>query len=178
MSMDLNDFDQRIQEEVNRLSDNLKQFSELQEKAQYSKDAFDKASQSLRELESEIQARVDKYDKQFSTILREVNMRMEELSFLRDKLSGAQRDFTAFAGKRIQDHKEAVDNRVDKVYNEIKDFNESLRNVYRNIDTIKDYLESPQGLIGKLDKRVRFLMAFSWAASLMFIVLVVAFILK
>lgn len=110
--MTLNDLDDRLEKQLEKLEQNLELFSSLQEKTQGIVATYEKAEQGLRQLEAESKTRLDQYDRQFNTILREVNMRIEDLSFLRNKLRDSQRDFTVFADKRIEDHKKEIAQRL------------------------------------------------------------------
>ncbi|MFA6697654.1 MAG: hypothetical protein WCS08_04645 [Eubacteriales bacterium] len=170
--MTLNDLDDRLGKQLEKLEQNLELFSSLQEKTQGIVATYEKAEQGLRQLEAESKARLDQYDRQFNTILREVNMRIEDLSFLRNKLRDSQRDFTVFADKRIEDHKKEIAQRLAELEDQIEAINNDLGQLGDELDKVKVSIMTFKDPVKAFEKRLRRLYALLISSSFVFIVLI------
>jgi molybdopterin converting factor small subunit len=179
MGFDLQSLDGKLQSTIARLDENLKIFTELQSKAERSKLEFDIASKDVKALESDMKAVFKEYDTRFSAMLADFSAQMENMERVKEKLLSVHKDFTAYADKRIEDYRGAVNKAIDNIDKLIGDLVKRVVEQGDSITKMRADYDLLFSRIDKLDRRYKLLRAFSFISSAVLLILtIVIFLLQ
>lgn len=164
MSTGFESLDRKIQSAILRLDNNLNIFANLQKRAELSRQEFDKISEGLRTLESDMKETLSAYEKQFSGLLQDYNVYIEDMYRLRDRLLSAQKELLAFADKRIEDHREEVNSSLKHIGKIIDGIDGKIAGLDCSNSKLRQDIDSAGDRLDRLEKRLKTIGIFAFLA--------------